>query len=93
MDDYSRKERSLWLKFEMVFLFMDVKVILLTVMLFNFYKETVLLADVANPKVKILATELLYGTWQRAGAGYWKWIIFAVIADIFVKRILRSFNE
>lgn len=87
------KEDSVWIKFEMFFLFVDLKVILLIVMLFNFYKETVLLADVASAKQKILVTELLYGTWERAGSGYWLWIIGAVVGDIFLKKILRALND
>ena len=87
------KENSLWLKFELVFIFLDLKVILLTVMLFNFYKETILLADVARPHQQMLVTDLLYGTWARAGSGYWLFIIGAVFGDIIIKRILRRLNE
>ncbi len=87
------KRESLWLKFEMLFLFVDLKVILLILMLFNFYKETVLLADVADHHQKMLAVDVLYGTWQRAGSGYAKWIVLAVIGDIFIKRILKALNE
>jgi len=87
------KESSLWIKFEMLFLIVDLKVILLIIMLFNFYKETVLLADVAKPNLKMPAGELLYDTWARAGAGYWKWILLAAIGDIFLKKILRRLNE
>lgn len=87
------KENSLWLKFEMVFFFVDLKVILLIIMLFNIYKETVLLADVVDAHKKMLATDLLYGTWQRAGSGYAKWIFLAAIGDIFLKKILRKLNE
>lgn len=87
------KEMSLWLKFEMFFIFVDLKVVLLIIMLFNFYKETVLLADAANPQKKMLVTNLLYDTWQRAGDGYWKWIIMAALGDIVLKRILSKLNE
>ncbi len=87
------KETSLWIKFEVFFIFVDLKVILLTVMLCNFYKETVLLADVAIPHQKMLVTDLLYGTWAKAGAGYWLWIIGAAFGDIIIKRILGRLNE
>ncbi len=87
------KEDSIWIRFEMFFLFVDLKVILLIVMLFNFYKETVLLADVANTKQKMLVTELLYGTWERAGTGYWYWIIGAIVGDLFIKKIFRGLND
>lgn len=87
------KENSLWLKFELFFLFVDLKVILLIMMLFNFYKETVLLADVAKPNLKMRAAELLYDTWERAGVGYAKWIFFAAIGDIVLKKLLRKLNE
>jgi hypothetical protein len=87
------KENSLWIKFELLFLFVDLKVILLIVMLFNFYKETVLLADVAKPHLKMAVTDILYGTWERAGSGYWLWIIGAMLGDIVVKSILRKLNE
>lgn len=87
------KEDSLWIKFEIFFLFVDMKVILLIIMLFDFYKETVLLADVANQKQKMLAVDVLYGTWERAGSGYWKWILIAAIGDIFIKKILRALND
>lgn len=87
------KENNLWLKFEVFFVFLDLKVILLIVMLFNFYKETVLLADVVKPQQKMIVTDLLYGTWQRAGSGYWLYIIAAIAGDILIKKILRSLNE
>lgn len=87
------KENSLWLKFEMIFVFIDLKVILLITMLANFYKEIVLLADIAKPNQKVIASDLLYSVWQQAGSGYWKWIIATVIGDILVKRILRKLNE
>ena len=87
------KETSLWLKFEMFLVFIDLKVVLLIIMLFNFYKETVLLADVVKPGQRMLVTDLLYGTWQRAGSGYAKWIFLAAIGDIFLKRILGKLNE
>lgn len=87
------KENSLWLKFELIFFFVDLKVVLLIIMLFNFYKETVLLADVADAKQKMLVTDLLYGTWQRAGSGYVKWIFIAAIADIILKKIFQRLNE
>lgn len=87
------KESSLWLKFEFFFVFLDLKVILLIVMLFNFHKETVLLADVAKSHQKMLVTDLLYGTWDRAGSGYWLWIIGAVLGDIFIKSILRRLHD
>jgi hypothetical protein len=86
------KEDSLWVKFELFFVFLDLKVILLIVMLFDFYKETVLLADVAKPHLKMLVTELLFATWERAGSGYWLWIIGAVLGDIMIKGILRRLN-
>jgi len=87
------KEDSLWLKFEVFFLFVDLKVILLIIMLFNFYKETVLLADVVKPNLKMLVTEVLYDTWERAGVGYAKWILFAALGDIILKKLLRRLNE
>ncbi len=87
------KENSLWIKFELFFVFLDLKVVLLIVMLFNFYKETVLLADVVNAHQKMLVTELLNGTWARAGSGYWLWIIGAVFGDMIIKRILGRLNE
>lgn len=87
------KEDSVWIKFEMFFLFLDLKVILLIVMLFNFYKETVLLADVLSPKYKEVVIDVLHTTWTSAGAGYWLWIIGAVLGDIFIKSILRKFND
>jgi hypothetical protein len=87
------KEDSLWIRFEMFFLFVDLKVILLIVMLFNFYKETVLLADVVSVKRKELVVDVLQATWQSAGSGYWKWILIAVIGDIFLKKILRGLND
>lgn len=87
------KEDSLWLKFEAVFVFVDLKVVLLIIMIFNFYKETVLLADVIDPHKKALVVDVLYRTWEQTGSGYWKWIIAAVLGDIVVKSILRKLNE
>lgn len=87
------KENGLWLRFETFFLFMDLKVILLIFMLFRFYKETVLLADVAKTNLKMNVVELLNLTWQSAGEGMWKWIIAAIIGDIFIKKMLNSINE
>jgi hypothetical protein len=87
------KEDSLWIRFEMFFIFVDLKVILLIVMLFNFYKETVLLADVVSAKRKELVVDVLVTTWQSAGSGYWKWIIIAAIGDIFLKKILRGLHD
>ena len=44
------KRNELWIKFEVFFLFVDFKVILLIVMLANFYKETVFMIDFVDPK-------------------------------------------
>lgn len=81
------------LKFEMLFLFVDLKVILLIVMLTRFYKETVLLADVINQKQKMLVTDVLVEIWHKTGSGMWPWIIGAVLGDIVVKSLLRNFRE
>ena len=87
------KQTSLLLKFEAIFIFVDLKVILLIVMLFNFYKETVLLADIVKPNERMKIVDLLLGTWERAGAGYWKWIMIAMLADVILKRMLQKLNE
>ena len=87
------KNESMLLKFEMFFLFVDLKVILLIVMLTRFYKETVLLADVINQKQKMLVTDVLVEIWHKAGSGMWLWIIGVVIGDIVIKSLLRNFRE
>ncbi len=79
--------------FEFLFLFTDLKFILLIVMLFCFYKETVLLADVIDPSYKNASARALIGAWERAGLGFWKWIALASLGDIVVKKFIRSFNE
>lgn len=87
------KEQSIRVRFEAFFVFVDLKVILLIVMLAKFYKETVLLADVVNQKQRMLVVDLLHGVWEHAGSGLWLWIIGAVIGDIFIKSILRRFHD
>lgn len=87
------KNESMLLKFEMFFLFVDLKVILLIVMLARFYQQTVLLADVVNPKHKMLVTDVLIDIWHKAGDGMWLWIVGAVVGDIVLKSILRRLRE
>lgn len=87
------KNESMLLKFEMFFLFVDLKVILLIVMLARFYKETVLLADVVNQKQKMFVTDVLINIWQTTGHGMWLWIVGAVLGDIVIKSLLRHLRE
>ncbi|MCK6597220.1 MAG: hypothetical protein L6Q37_02555 [Bdellovibrionaceae bacterium] len=87
------KNESMLLRFEMFFLFVDLKVVLLIVMLARFYKETVLLADVVNPKQKMFVTDVLIEIWNKTGHGVWLWIIGAVLGDIVLKSILRRLRE
>lgn len=87
------KENSLWLRFQVFFLFVDLKVILLIVMLFNFYKETALLAEIVGQKQKESIAHVLNVTWQNAGSGFVKWIIAAIVFDIVLKKILESMND
>ncbi len=87
------KNESMLLKFEMFFLFVDLKVILLIVMLARFYQQTVLLADVVNPKHKMLVTDVLIDIWQTTGHGMWLWIVGAVLGDLLIKSLLRHFRE
>lgn len=87
------KNESMLLRFEMFFLFVDLKVILLVVMLAKFYKETLLLAEIVNPKQKMFVSDVLVEIWNKAGDGMWYWIIGAVLGDIVIKSFLRHFRE
>lgn len=87
------KNESMLLRFEMFFVFVDLKVILLIVMLTRFYQQTVLLADVVNPKQRAAVVDVLVEIWHKAGSGMWLWIIGAVIGDIVIKSILRRLRE
>lgn len=87
------KQESIKLKFELIFMFVDLKVALLIVMLTRFYKETVLLINVVDPKQKVLIADVLIHVWQKAGHGMWLWILGAILGDIFIKAILRHLHD
>lgn len=77
--------------FETLFMFLDLKVIFLIVMLCLFYKETVLLADVLGNKK--MEARILLSVWERAGQGLWVWVVAVVFGDIFIKQFLRKLHE
>lgn len=87
------KRNELWIKFEVFFLFVDFKVILLIVMLANVYKETVFMIDFVDPKKKVVAAQLMQQVWNEAGSGYWMWIVGAILGDLMMKRFLRMLHD
>lgn len=87
------KQESIKLKFELIFMFVDLKVALLIVMLARLYKETILLISVVDPKQKVLIADVLNHVWQKAGHDMLLWIFGAILGDIFIKAILRHLHD
>ncbi len=92
MSEFSRKENSLAMKFDLLFVFVDLKVLFIIFLMAKLYKETVMLSDLYAPKDRQPVINILNHVWQSVGSGMWLLLFGAIIGDIILKRVLREMN-
>ncbi len=83
------KQNTLLWKMDGFLAFVDMKVFLIAWILMNLYRNTMLLGDMTGRKTMRVA-EVLSWVWSECGSPYLIWIPIAVVADIFVKRMVKA---
>jgi hypothetical protein len=83
------KQSSFLLKLDGLLVFMDLKVLLLAYIMINLYRSTMLLGDIAGRKT-MRVPDVLSFVWQECGSPYLIWIPIVVVADIFLKRMVKA---
>jgi hypothetical protein len=83
------KDNSLFLKLDATLMFIDLKVFMIVYMLFDFYRETSLRADVFQSET-ISTGRALRWIWENVGSPYVKWVPIVIIGDFFLKRFVKG---
>jgi hypothetical protein len=87
---HSRDLNGFLLKVESIMIFVDCKVLLLLFVFGNLWRQTALYGDILGTK-KVAVIDITNRIWELAGSDYLIWIPISILADIFIKNILRKY--
>lgn len=80
------------LKVDAVMAFLDLKVFLLVVLVLNLYRSTMLLNGIPGVQIRNIG-DVLHYIWETCGAPFVLWIPLLAIADVLLKRAIKSMLE